>query len=93
MQPRKIMKKMLEHSAKAFCIDGESSTKHQTYVVSGERSAVQSQKNYVNWVDKEWFKGPKLADKLKRTEKEARPLDLATSQSLIFFRSMWVEWP
>lgn len=44
----------------------------------------QSQKNYVNWVDKERFKGPKLADKLKRAEKEARPLDLAASQSLIF---------
>lgn len=83
MQSRKKIFKMLEHSAKTWN-DGEESIKHQTYVVSGERSIVQSQKNYVNWVDKEWFKGPKLADKLKRTEKEARPLDLATSQSLIF---------
>lgn len=84
MQPRRKKLKMLEHSAKTCCSDGEDSIKHQTYVVSGERRVVQSQKNYVNWVDKEWFKGPKLADKLKRTEKEARPLDLATSQSLIF---------
>lgn len=79
MQPRKKKKKSIRQKLVAVMV-----RKHQTYVVSGERSFEQSQKNYVNWVDKEWFKGPKLADKLKRTEKEARPLDLATSQSLIF---------
>lgn len=48
MQPRRKKLKMLEHSAKTCCSDGEDSIKHQTYVVSGERRVVQSQKNYVN---------------------------------------------
>lgn len=73
---------------KAHCNDGKNHfrdpRKHQTYVVSRKICIMQSQKIYVNWVDKEWSKGPKLADKSRRTEKEARPLDLVTSQSLIF---------
>lgn len=87
MQSIRNINKWQGTQRKAHCNDGGNNFRdpieYQIYVVSRKRSIVQSQKNYVNWVEKEWSKGPKLADKLRRTGKEARPLDLASSQSLI----------